>query len=137
MTRLLINIDVEDLKRATDFYTGAFDLRVGRRLGDRVVELLGAEAPIYLLMNPRGSKATAAAEAERDYGRHWTPVHLDFVVEDVDIAVARACGAGAVLEDAAVDHAWGRIAHLADPFGNGFCLLAFRNRGYDEVAEGQ
>jgi hypothetical protein len=23
---------------------------------------------------------------------------------------------------------------LADPFGNGFCLLEFRGRGYDEIA---
>ena len=30
--------------------------------------------------------------------------------------------AGAVLEDAAETHNWGRIAHLADPFGHGFCL---------------
>jgi hypothetical protein len=30
---------------------------------------------------------------------------------------------------------WGRIAHFADPFGNGFCLLEFLNRGYDEIAQ--
>lgn len=134
MTQLLVNIDVDDLDRAIDFCTRAFDLRIGRRLGDRVVELLGAAAPIYLLLKPAGSAATSAADARRDYARHWTPVHLDFVVEDVDAAVARTCSAGAMLEDPAQDHAWGRIAHLADPFGHGFCLLAFSNRGYDEVA---
>ncbi len=26
-----------------------------------------------------------------------------------------------------------RLAILADPFGNGFCLLEFRGRGYDEL----
>jgi hypothetical protein len=31
-------------------------------------------------------------------------------------------------------HAWGKIAVLADPFGNGFCLIEFVNRGYDEIA---
>jgi predicted enzyme related to lactoylglutathione lyase len=31
-------------------------------------------------------------------------------------------------------HAWGRLALLADPFGNGFCLLQFTGRGYDEIA---
>jgi len=30
--------------------------------------------------------------------------------------------------------AFGQIAVLSDPFGNGFCLLEFAGRGYDEVA---
>ena len=29
--------------------------------------------------------------------------------------------------------AFGRIAVLADPFGNGFCLIEFLGRGYDEL----
>jgi hypothetical protein len=41
---------------------------------------------------------------------------------------------GATLDAPAATHAWGRIARLADPFGNGFCLLQFLGRGYDEVA---
>jgi hypothetical protein len=32
------------------------------------------------------------------------------------------------------EHAYGRLALLADPFGNGFCLLEFSGRGYDEIA---
>jgi hypothetical protein len=28
----------------------------------------------------------------------------------------------------------GRIVTVADPFGNGLCLLQFLNRGYDEIA---
>jgi catechol 2,3-dioxygenase-like lactoylglutathione lyase family enzyme len=27
----------------------------------------------------------------------------------------------------------GRIANMADPFGNGFCLIEFIERGYDEI----
>jgi predicted enzyme related to lactoylglutathione lyase len=49
--------------------------------------------------------------------------------------VARARGAGAVLEGAIASHPWGRIALMADPFGNGFCLVQFVGRGYDEVLE--
>jgi hypothetical protein len=30
--------------------------------------------------------------------------------------------------------ALGKIAVLADPFGNGFCLIQFIGRGYDEIA---
>lgn len=51
--KLLINIDVPDLAAAEAFYTAAFGLRPARRLGGGVVELLGAEVPIYLLKKSR------------------------------------------------------------------------------------
>jgi predicted enzyme related to lactoylglutathione lyase len=131
---LLVNIDVDDLGRAVDFYTRAFAFRVGRRLGDSIVELVGGVVPLYLIEKAAGSIAVRTSMSVRDYARHWTPVHLDLVVDDVDATVARAQSVGAVVENAAQDHVWGRIAHLADPFGHGICVLAFRNRGYDEVA---
>jgi predicted enzyme related to lactoylglutathione lyase len=131
---LLVNIDVEDLERATRFYCDALGLSVGRRF-DGAIELAGMPAPIYLLQKPRGSPAAPGTEEQRRYARHWTPVHLDFVVEDLDAAIARASAAGATLEIALRAHAWGRMAQLADPFGNGFCLLQFTGRGYDEIAK--
>ncbi|MDZ3824625.1 MAG: VOC family protein, partial [Pseudoxanthomonas sp.] len=72
--------------------------------------------------------------ATRDYSRHWTPVHLDIVVEDLDAALARALAAGARLERPVLEQRWGRLAPLADPFGHGFCLIQFLGRGYDEIA---
>jgi predicted enzyme related to lactoylglutathione lyase len=131
---LLVNIDVDDLARAERFYREAFSLRPGRRFGEGAVELLGAGAPIYLLVKPAGSVASPKTAQRRDYRRHWTPVHLDLVVPDLDSALERAVGAGAVLESEVRVHAWGRIAVLADPFGHGFCLLQFLGRGYDEIA---
>ena len=132
----LINIDVDDLDRAVAFYTAALGLKVGRRLGPSVVELLGAGSAIYLLEKEAGSAAGPATGERRRYARHWTPVHLDFVVADVDAAVATAVTAGATLEVPAVAHIWGKIAHLADPFGHGVCLVEFLGRGYDEIATG-
>ncbi|MDD0841391.1 VOC family protein [Pseudomonas sp. Gutcm_11s] len=130
--QLLINIDVDDLERATRFYTSAFELTPGRRLGPEVIELLGGNAPIYLLAKAAGSRASPHSGQMRDYARHWTPLHLDWVVADVDAALARALAAGAILEQRQ-EHAWGRLALLADPFGHGFCLLQFIGRGYDEI----
>jgi len=130
---LLVNIDVDDLPRATAFYTEAFGLSVGRRLGDEVVELLGAPSPIYLLAKPAGTIASTMSPDRRRYERHWTPVHLDVVVGDVEIALARALAAGARVETPVRTAAWGKIAVLADPFGNGFCLIEFLGRGYDEI----
>ena len=134
MPSLLVNIDVDDLPRAIAFYTGAFDLGIGRRFGTAGVELLGASAPIYLLVKAAGSRPCAHVETSRDYARHWTPVHLDLVVDDIERATARAIAAGATLEQAARTHRWGKLALLADPFGNGFCLVQFLGRGYDEIA---
>jgi predicted enzyme related to lactoylglutathione lyase len=133
MASVLINIDVDDMERAVAFYTAAFDLTLGRRFDGGFVELLGAEAPFYLLKKPAGGAPFQGAAATRSYARHWTPLHLDWVVDDLDAALERALAAGAKLEQPATDHAYGRLALLGDPFGHGFCLLEFRGRGYDEL----
>lgn len=132
---LLVNIDVDRLDKAIDFYCRAFNLRVGRRFQDSGVELLGASSPLYLLVKPAGSRASTRAAQQRDYQRHWTPVHLDFAVDDLPAAVQQAHAAGAQIEDDIQRFNWGIIAHLADPFGNGFCLLQFLGGGYDEIAD--
>jgi predicted enzyme related to lactoylglutathione lyase len=130
---LLLNIDVPDVETGTRFYTAAFGLTVGRRFGTGFVELLGWPARVYLLAKQPGT--LGAGGDRRRYDRHWTPVHADVVVGDVDAAVARAVAAGAIVEAPAKDTAYGRIAMLADPFGHGFCLLQFNARGYDALLE--
>jgi len=131
---VLINIDVDDLDRAVQFYRDAFGLEVTRRFGGDGVELLGAGAPIYLLRKEQGTRPAGTVTGGRDYARHWTPIHLDFVVEDVDAATGQAVAAGAILESPPQSHAWGRIAHLSDPFGHGVCILQFLGQGYDAVS---
>ena len=133
---LLINIDVDDLDRAVRFYGAAFGLKVGRRFGDSGLELLGGSSPIYLLLKAQGSAPSPLVSQPRNYGRHWSPIHLDFVVDDMDAACDRAIAAGAKLEAPVTTAAWGRLALMADPFGHGFCLVQFLGRGYDEIADG-
>ena len=132
--QLLVNVDVPDLARAEQFYTAALGLTVGRRFGEGAVELLGAAVPIYLLASPAGSPPFTGAAEKRRYDRHWTPVHLDFAVEDLDAALARAKAAGARLDLPVRQCAWGRLAVLSDPFGHGLCLLQFEGAGYDAIA---
>jgi predicted enzyme related to lactoylglutathione lyase len=131
---VLINIDVPELAPAVAFYTAAFGLEVTRRFGDGGAELSGWPAAVYLLVKPAGT--IGAAGQPRTYERHWTPVHLDVVVEDIEAALERALGAGARLEQDIRTRAWGKIAILADPFGHGLCLIQFLGRGYDEIADG-
>ena len=132
---LLINIDVDDLERGVAFYVEAFGLRVGRRLGEAVVELVGGSAPIYLLRRAGGTLPFESSTRSRGYARHWTPLHLDFVVPDIASALARAVEAGARHEGAVADLVWGKLATLSDPWGHGFCLIQFKGRGYDEIAD--
>ena len=131
---LLANIDVDDLEKGIAFYTRGLGLTLGRRFGGEAVELLGASSAVYLLVKPKGSRASQAIFQTRDYRRHWTPVHFDLVVADVRAATAKAQAEGAVLEGEIETHKWGHIAHMADPFGHGFCLIEFRGKGYDEIA---
>jgi predicted enzyme related to lactoylglutathione lyase len=132
---LLVNVDVDDLERAVEFYTAAVGLRAERRLFDgSVAEMVSASAKVYLMAKAAGSSTSLRASTVRDYGCHWTPVHLDFVVDDVSAAVERAVAAGATLEGEIQSFVWGRQATLSDPFGHGFCVLQFNEQGYDAVA---
>jgi hypothetical protein len=97
------------------------------------VELAGANLPIYLLANrPRcrpwlqagRSKLRAPLEA----------VHLDFIVEDLDQMVARLISLDASLHRDIKILEYGRIANMADLFGNGFDLIEFTGQGYDAVS---
>lgn len=130
----IVNLDVPDLAAAEAFYTRAFGLRIGRRLGPAAVELLGGPAALYLLQNEAGSAATEDGDV-RDYERHWTPLHLDWVVDDIETALARAVAAGATLTQPGRERRWGHLAVLADPFGHGFCLIQFSGEGYDALLE--
>jgi predicted enzyme related to lactoylglutathione lyase len=131
---LLVNVDVDDLSKGIAFYR-AIGFQVGRRFGSFAVEMLGASSAIYLLLKPDGTKPSPEADELRRYRRHWTPIHLDFVVDDIAAAIARAIDAGAIMEGEIRTLEWGHIAQMADPFGHGICFIQFLGRGYDEIAD--
>ncbi len=131
---MLLNVDVLDVERAVAFYVAAFGFSVGRVLGDDFVELLGAGVPLYLLKKGAGTPPFAGSTTTRSYQRHWSPVHIDIVVDDLDAGVIRATAAGAVSEGGISQHSWGRMQLLADPFGHGVCLLEMSALGYDALS---
>lgn len=135
MPGLLINIDVPDIAAGERFYTAALGLMVGRRFGPDFVELLGGDVPIYLLQKDAGSAIGPSGDDVRRYERHWSPIHLDIVIEDMDAAIARALAAGAVQEGVVRDAPYGRLAMFGDPFGHGFCLIEFNAAGYDAIVD--
>ncbi len=133
MVNTLINIDVPDIKAAELFYCGAFDLKVTRHLGEGAIELEGLGVPCYLLEKPAGSRPIPLSEQERDYARHWTPVHLDLTVQDIQAVYERALALGAKAESDIRTAPYGKIVLMSDPFGHGFCLIEFNELGYDTV----
>ena len=135
MYHTTISIDVPDLAGAVRFYTEALGLKIKKEPTKSMAILQTMNLDVYLLQKADGTQAYSKSGAQRTYSRHWTPVHLDFVVDDVAAAVARALAAGAIQEAPVENAAWGRLALMADPFGHGFCLVEFRNRGYDEIAD--
>lgn len=133
MPDLLVNIDVDDLERALSFYSEGLGLRLARRLGRDIAELRGSPCPVYLIQHAAGTRPYPGASSPRDFARHWTPIHLDFLVPDLEAAIARAESAGAAREGAIRTFEGGRFQVIVDPFGNGLCLLQLEGRGYAEM----
>jgi predicted enzyme related to lactoylglutathione lyase len=129
-----VYIEIDDLERGIEFYVNGLGLTLKRRLTERWVELAGAQMPIHLLARPEPEFESGDHVLRKDFSRHWTPIHLDFVVEDLDAAVERAVQAGATLERR-VDHPglW-QLAALADPFGNGFDLITETEAAYARLS---
>lgn len=129
---ILLNIDVADLNRAINFYRDAFGLRHARSLFDRAAaEMLGAGCRIYLIERSGSEPATAVGDGVRTYDRHWTPIHPDFVVGNIEASTACAIAAGAHQETPIRTFEWGKLVTLSDPFGNGFCLIQFPGEPYE------
>ncbi len=121
-------IDVTDADRGIEFYCGGLGLTLKRRLRSTWIELAGANLPIFLLANRPLLADLGSRTVTRSFERHWTPVYLDFIVTDLDEAVSRLIGLGGSLDREIGVREYGRIACMADPFGNGFDLIAFLGR---------
>ena len=121
MHRVAISIDVPDLDVATAFYCGALGCeKIGGQAAN--TQLSAGNVVIYLLRKEAGTQPVASIPDTRSYGRHWTPVHLDFHVVDLEQAVAGVIKLGGTHEGGQSGD-WGGIACCADPYGNGFCLI--------------
>jgi predicted enzyme related to lactoylglutathione lyase len=131
-----VNIDVPELQPAIEFYSAALGLKLNRIIDGDVAELTGASSVIYLLANAGGSAATsienAKADGMRRYSRHWTPVHMDFVVGDIVQSAKRAISAGAAKESECMEWRGSKCITFSDPFGHGFCLIEFADETYSE-----
>ena len=83
-------IEVTEPTRGLAFYCEGLGLSLKRKLGPRWFELAGANVPILLLANQPELADLGSRKVKRSYERHWTPVHLDFIVEDLDFGRGEA-----------------------------------------------
>jgi predicted enzyme related to lactoylglutathione lyase len=130
--RMVVNIDVPELAPAIEFYSAALGLKLNRILDDDVAELTGASSVIYLLANVAGSSTADSSDEVRRYSRHWTPVHIDFVVDDIMESANRAISAGASQESECIEWRGSKCITFSDPFGHGFCLIEFAEKTYSD-----
>jgi predicted enzyme related to lactoylglutathione lyase len=133
MVEIHAYIEVTEAERGIAFYCEGLGLTLKRRYSPTWMELSGANCPVFLLANRPPVADLGSTTAKRSYERHWTPVHLDFIVDDIDATVARLVALGATLDREVQSKEYGRIAYMADPFGNGFDLIQFAGDGYEAV----
>ena len=133
MVEIHAYIEVTEAERGIAFYCEGLGLTLKRRYSPTWMELAGANCPVFLLANRPPVADLGSTTAKRNFERHWTPVHLDFIVDDIDATVARLVVLGATLDREVQSKEYGRIAYMADPFGNGFDLIQFAGDGYEAV----
>ena len=119
-TNVSVSIDVANVVDAVEFYTQALECSQKKEYSESwvVVEFDGLD--IHLLKREAGSQG--AGGEKRHFNRHWTPVHLDFGVANVKEAAKRVEVHGGLVEEIKTSEQ-ADIAHCADPYGNGFCLI--------------
>src|SRR4029077_15653247 len=70
-------------------YAQGLGLTLKRRLSSTWVELEATNLSIFLLTDRPPVADLGSTTADRNYQRHWIPVHLDFIVGDLDREVGR------------------------------------------------
>ena len=118
-----IGIDVPSLAEGVAFYCGAFGFSKKSEPVPGVAVLHGLNVELCLLEKPAGSTPSPDTADRRKFERHWTPVHLDFHVDDLHATLARVEALGARREQVFENPEHGSAAFCSDPFGHGFCLL--------------
>ena len=121
--RYSVSIDVPQLDEGLWFYRDGLGLTEIARPVPTYAVLQCGDANIGLFEKPAGSKPAKGSNDVRRYARHWTPVHIDFQVDDFETSLAKAVNAGAIVEQKFEVAGRPPIAFCSDPFGNGFCIM--------------
>ena len=120
LAKATVSIDVSDMKQAIEFYTQALGCEFKKKYTDEWQVVTAGSLDLHIQQKEEGS--IAAADHRRDYSRHWTPVHLDFIVDDIKPACDAVEKFGGTVEKQSFSEV-ADLANCADPFGNGFDFI--------------
>ena len=121
--RYSVTIDVPNLDEGLRFYRDALGLTEVARPIPIYAILKCGDAQIGLMEKSAESKPAKGSNDTRRYERHWTPVHIDFHVDDFDAVLSRVIKAGAICEQKFDIPGRPPTAFCSDPFGNGFDII--------------
>lgn len=121
-----VSIDVPNLAAGLQFYERVFGFVETARPFPTMAVLDANNVTVCMHEKPGGTKSSAGGAEVRRYERHWTPVHLDFHVPDLDAVLAKVRAAGGAVENELRTQGPRPVAFCSDPFGNGFCVIGGR-----------
>lgn len=123
-----LSIDVPNLEAGLRFYGNVFGFREKARPFPTMAILDANNLTVCMHEKSAGTKSSPNGSDVRRYERHWTPVHVDVHVEDIDAALEKIRAEGGLIETEFRTQGPKPVAFCSDPFGNGFCVIGERAR---------
>jgi predicted enzyme related to lactoylglutathione lyase len=124
--RVHVSIDVPDLEAGLQFYGSVFGFVATARPFPTMAVLDANNVTMCMHEKAAGTQSSPGGGELRRYERHWTPVHLDVHVSDLDAVLARVRAGGGAIESEFRTQGPKPVAFCSDPFGNGFCVIGER-----------
>ncbi|MBX3208945.1 MAG: VOC family protein [Labilithrix sp.] len=121
-----VSIDVPDLEAGLSFYESAFGFVETARPFPTMAVLDANNVTVCMHEKAPRTKSSPGGEDVRRYERHWTPVHIDVHVRDLDAVLAKVTAGGGTIEREFRTQGPKPVAFCSDPFGNGFCIIGER-----------
>lgn len=124
-----VSIDVPNLEKGLRFYREVFGFVETARPFPNMAIVDANNMLVCMHEKAAGTKSSPAGDAERHYDRHWTPVHMDIHVHELDGVLEKVRSEGGAVEMEFRDQGPKPVAFCSDPFGNGFCVIGERVSG--------
>jgi predicted enzyme related to lactoylglutathione lyase len=121
-----VSIDVPDLEAGLRFYGRVFGFVETARPFPTMAILDANNVTACMHERSGGTRSSPGGTEVRRYERHWTPVHLDLHVPDLDAVLTTVRAEGGAVETELRTQGPRPVAFCSDPFGNGFCVIGAR-----------
>lgn len=121
-----VSIDVPELEAGLQFYGSVFGFVENARPFPTMAVLDANNVTVCMHEKAAGTKSSPGGADVRRYERHWTPMHIDVHVPDLDAVLEKVRAEGGTIESEFRTQGPKPVAFCSDPFGNGFCVIGER-----------